>query len=48
MAVQEGERSLAWRLRFGSADRTLTEGEVEAAVAGIVSALPTVGGRLRA
>ncbi len=46
--LPEGERSLAWRLRFGAADRTLTEGEVEAAVAGIVSALPSVGGRLRA
>jgi phenylalanyl-tRNA synthetase beta chain len=43
-----GEKSLAFRVRFGAADRTLTEGEVETAVAGVVGALPTVGGRLRA
>jgi phenylalanyl-tRNA synthetase beta chain len=42
-----GEKSLAERLRFG-ADRTLTEPEVEAAIAAIVAALPSIGGRLRA
>jgi phenylalanyl-tRNA synthetase beta chain len=41
------EKSLAFRLRF-AADRTLTEHEVEDAVAAIVAALPEVGGRLRA
>lgn len=46
--LADGERSLAWRLRFGAPDRTLTEAEVEAAVAGVVDALPEVGGRLRA
>ena len=35
-----GEKSLAFRVRFGAADRTLTEAEVEAAVAGVVGALP--------
>jgi phenylalanyl-tRNA synthetase beta chain len=43
-----GEKSLAYRVRFGAPDRTLTEVEVESAVAGVVAALPTVGGRLRA
>ncbi len=43
-----GEKSLAFRVRFGAADRTLTEVEVETAVAGVVGALHTVGGRLRA
>ena len=43
-----GEKSLAFRVRFGAADRTLHEAEVETAVAGVVGALPTVGGRLRA
>ena len=42
------EKSLAWRLRFGSAERTLTEAEVEAAVAAVVDALPAIGGRRRA
>jgi phenylalanyl-tRNA synthetase beta chain len=42
------EKSLAYRLRLGSADRTLTEPEVEDAVAFVVAALPSVGGRLRA
>ena len=43
-----GEKSLAYRVRFGARDRTLTEVEVEAAVAGVIEALPTIGGRLRA
>ncbi|MEO5963885.1 MAG: phenylalanine--tRNA ligase subunit beta [Candidatus Limnocylindrales bacterium] len=42
------EKSLAWRLRFDAPDRTLTEPEIEAAVAAVVAALPAVGGRLRA
>ena len=42
------EKSLAWRLRFGSSERTLTEAEVEAAVGAIVDALPAIGGRRRA
>ena len=42
------EKSLAWRLRFGSPDRTLTEAEVEAAVAAVVDALAGIGGRRRA
>ncbi len=46
--LADDERSLAFRVRFGTPDRTLTEVEVEAAVAGIVAALPILGGRLRA
>ena len=42
------EKSLAFRVRFGAPDRTLTEAEVEGAVAGIVGALAGSGGRLRA
>ena len=42
------EKSLAFRLRFGAASRTLTEAEVDAAVSAVVAALPAVGGRLRA
>ena len=42
------EKSLAFRLRFGTATRTLTEGEVEEAVAAVIRALGTIGGRLRA
>jgi phenylalanyl-tRNA synthetase beta chain len=41
------EKSLAFRVRLGAA-RTLTEGEVEAAVGGIVGALGAIDGRLRA
>ena len=39
------EKSLAYRLRFGAGDRTLTEAEVEAAVAAVVGALPGRRGR---
>jgi phenylalanyl-tRNA synthetase beta chain len=43
-----GERSLAYRLHFGAADRTLTEDEVDAAVAAIVGTLEArIGARLR-
>jgi phenylalanyl-tRNA synthetase beta chain len=41
------EKSLAYRLRLGADDRTLTEPEVEAAVAAVLAALPGIGGRLR-
>jgi phenylalanyl-tRNA synthetase beta chain len=41
------EKSLAYRLTFGAADRTLTEPEVEAAVGAVVGALAAVGGRIR-
>jgi phenylalanyl-tRNA synthetase beta chain len=46
--LADREKSLAFRVRFGADDRTLTETEVETAVAGVVAALPTIGGRLRA
>jgi phenylalanyl-tRNA synthetase beta chain len=46
--LADGEKSLAYRLRFGAPDRTLTEAEVDDAVATVVAALPAVGGRLRA
>jgi phenylalanyl-tRNA synthetase beta chain len=43
-----GEKSLAYRLVFQHADRTLTEGEVDAAVAEVTGVLAgEVGGRLR-
>ena len=41
------EKSLAYRLRLGAPDRTLTEPEVEAAVGAVVAALPAVEGRIR-
>ena len=47
MPLAGTEKSLAFRLRLG-AERTLTEAEVEAAVASIVDGLSEVGGRLRA
>ena len=43
-----GEKSLAFRLRFGAASRTLTESEVEGALEAVVRALRNVGFRLRA
>jgi phenylalanyl-tRNA synthetase beta chain len=45
--LADDEKSLAFRVRLGAADHTLTEGEVEGALAGVVAALPSVGGRLR-
>ncbi len=42
------EKSLAYRLRFGAPDRTLTESEVDAAVAAVVAGIAELGGRLRA
>jgi len=47
--LEPGERSLAYRLRFAADDRTLTESEVEAAVAAITAALSDrLGARIRA
>jgi phenylalanyl-tRNA synthetase beta chain len=44
----DDEQSLAYRLVFAADDRTLTEGEVDEAVAAIVTGLgERVGGRLR-
>jgi phenylalanyl-tRNA synthetase beta chain len=37
--IPEDRRSIAWRLRFRAADRTLTDDEVDAAMGEIVSAL---------
>jgi phenylalanyl-tRNA synthetase beta chain len=41
------QKSLAWRLVFQSPDRTLTDAEVESAIAAITSALTAIGGRIR-
>ncbi|HEX5824686.1 MAG TPA: phenylalanine--tRNA ligase subunit beta [Candidatus Limnocylindrales bacterium] len=41
------EKSLAWRLAFQSPDRTLTDAEIEAALAGISRTVSAVGGRIR-
>jgi phenylalanyl-tRNA synthetase beta chain len=43
----DGERSLAFRLRLGAGDRTLTEAEVDAAVGSVIDAVAGVGGRVR-
>ena len=46
--LADEERSLAYRLAFGADERTLTEGEVDAAIAAITAGLAAdVGGRLR-
>ena len=45
--LADDEKSLAYRVRLGAADRTLTEPEVEATVSAVVGALPGIGGRLR-
>jgi len=42
------ERSLAFRLTFGDPDRTLTEAEIETAMAAVTSAATAAGGRIRA
>jgi phenylalanyl-tRNA synthetase beta chain len=44
----EDERSLAYRLTFAAPDRTLTEGEVESAMAAVTAAITRAGGRIRA
>ena len=41
------EKSLAWRIRFQADDRTLTDAEIEAAVAAISAAVRAIGGRIR-
>jgi phenylalanyl-tRNA synthetase beta chain len=46
--VGEGRKSLALRLEFRAADRTLTDDEVSAQRAAIESALEKIGGSLRA
>jgi phenylalanyl-tRNA synthetase beta chain len=46
--LEPTEKSLAFRLRFGAPDRTLTEPEVETAVAAVIATLSSIGGRLRA
>ncbi|MEE8521636.1 MAG: phenylalanine--tRNA ligase subunit beta [Gemmatimonadota bacterium] len=38
-SIPAGTRSIAWRLRFRAADRTLTDAEIDAAVKSIASAL---------
>jgi len=45
--VDEGEKSLALRLRFRAPDRTLSDEDVEPAWNAIVEALGGIGGRLR-
>jgi phenylalanyl-tRNA synthetase beta chain len=41
------EKSLAWRLVFQSAERTLTDAELDAAIGRITAALAGVEGRIR-
>ncbi len=44
----DADKSLAWRLTFGSDERTLTESEVDDAMTAVAAGLATdVGGRLR-
>ena len=44
----DGEKSLAWRLTFASAERTLTESEIDDAMAAVATGLAAdVDGRLR-
>jgi phenylalanyl-tRNA synthetase beta chain len=46
--LADGEKSLAWRLRFQAADRTLTEDEIDAAIEAVTKGLAAdVGGRIR-
>jgi phenylalanyl-tRNA synthetase beta chain len=46
--LADGEKSLNWRLRFRAPDRTLTEAEVDVAIAAVTSGLAAdVGGRIR-
>jgi phenylalanyl-tRNA synthetase beta chain len=45
--VGEGKRSLALRLEFRAADRTLTEDEVLERRGAIEAALAEIGGRIR-
>jgi phenylalanyl-tRNA synthetase beta chain len=41
------EKSVAWRLVFQAAERTLTDHEIDAAVAAVSAALIEIGGRIR-
>jgi phenylalanyl-tRNA synthetase beta chain len=41
------EKSLAWRLVFQSAERTLTDAELDAAIGRVTATLESVGGRIR-
>jgi phenylalanyl-tRNA synthetase beta chain len=41
------QKSLAWRLVFQADDRTLTEAELESAIARITGAAAAIGGRIR-
>ena len=41
------EKSLAWRLVFQAPDRTLTDAEVDGAIAAVTTALGALGGRIR-
>ncbi|MEO8468500.1 MAG: phenylalanine--tRNA ligase subunit beta [Chloroflexota bacterium] len=45
--LNTGERSLAYRLTFGAAERTLADDEVETAIAAVTSAIEAIGGRIR-
>jgi len=45
--LQEGRKSLAFRLTFQAPDRTLTEGEVDAAVASVTQGLASIDGHIR-
>ena len=45
--LADGEKSLAWRLLFQSADRTLTDAEIEASLAAITASIASRGGRIR-
>jgi phenylalanyl-tRNA synthetase beta chain len=42
-----GTLSLAFRLRFTAGDRTLTEAELDAAMAAVIAALEAAGGHVR-
>jgi phenylalanyl-tRNA synthetase beta chain len=45
--MSDGQRSLAFRLRFQAPDRTLTEDDVDGAVRNVIRALERHGGHLR-
>lgn len=45
--LKTGERSLAYRLTFGAAERTLADEEVEAAIGAVTAAIGAIGGRIR-
>jgi phenylalanyl-tRNA synthetase beta chain len=45
--LANNEKSLAWRLVLQLTDRTLTEAEIDAALASISEAVAAVGGRIR-